>query len=77
MSPLETQVREYQLQLKRRLESVKRINQATDTLEDRVRELAQMRSVLETQLAELSGIASDLHATLHAEAREAADAAAA
>ncbi|HNQ58783.1 MAG: dynamin family protein [Burkholderiales bacterium] len=77
MSPLETQVREYQLQLKRRLESVKRIHQATDTLEDRVRELAQMRSVLETQLAELSGIASNLHATLHAEAREAADAAAA
>ena len=41
MAPLETQVREYQLQLKRRLESVKRIHQATDTLEDRVRELQQ------------------------------------
>ncbi|MBP6761217.1 MAG: dynamin family protein, partial [Thauera sp.] len=39
MSPLETQVREYQIQLKRRLESVKRIHQATDTLEDRVEEL--------------------------------------
>jgi hypothetical protein len=33
MSPLETQVREYQIQLKRRLESVKRIHEATDTLE--------------------------------------------
>ncbi len=71
MAPLETQVREYQLQLKRRLESVKRIHQATDTLEDRLRELAQMQATLEVQLAELSGIADALHATLHAEAKEA------
>lgn len=72
MSPLETQVREYQLQLKRRLESVKRIHQATDTLEDRLRELSQMQATLEVQLAELSGIAEALHTTLHAEAKEAA-----
>lgn len=77
MSPLETQVREYQLQLKRRLESVKRIHQATDTLEDRVRELAQMQAALETQLAELNGIAAALQGTLHAEAGEAAAVAAA
>ncbi|MBS3916247.1 MAG: dynamin family protein [Sulfuritalea sp.] len=77
MAPLETQVREYQLQLKRRLESVKRIHQATDTLEDRVRELAQMQSTLETQLAELTGIAEALHATLHTEARRIAAVAAA
>lgn len=76
MSPLETQVREYQLQLKRRLESVKRIHQATDTLEDRVRELAQMQAALDSQLAELNGIAAALQATLHAEAEEAAAAAA-
>jgi peptidoglycan hydrolase CwlO-like protein len=77
MSPLETQVREYQLQLKRRLESVKRIHQATDTLEDRVRELAQMQGALEAQLAELNGIAAALQGTLHAEAEEAAAVAAA
>jgi len=41
MAPLEIQVREYQLQLKRRLESVRRIHQATDTLENRVEELKQ------------------------------------
>ena len=70
MAPLETQVREYQLQLKRRLESVKRIHQATDTLEDRVRELAQMQATLETQLAELNRIAAALRSTLHAEAQE-------
>lgn len=77
MAPLETQVREYQLQLKRRLESVKRIHQATDTLEDRVRELAQMQSTLETQMAELTGIAEALHATLHTEAKRIAAVAAA
>lgn len=77
MAPLETQVREYQLQLKRRLESVKRIHQATDTLEDRVRELAQMQSTLETQMAELTGIAETLHATLHTEAKRIAAVAAA
>jgi hypothetical protein len=58
-------------------ESVKRIHQATDTLEDRVRELAQMQATLETQLGELNGIAAALHATLHAEAKEAAAVAAA
>jgi hypothetical protein len=72
MAPLETQVREYQLQLKRRLESVKRIHQATDTLEDRVRELAQMHTMLEGQLGELNDIAAALRAALHAEAGQAA-----
>jgi len=76
MAPLETQVREYQLQLKRRLESVKRIHQATDTLEDRVKELAQMRASLEGQLAELNGIANTLHATLHSAGRKSVSAAA-
>ena len=73
MAPLETQVREYQLQLKRRLESVKRIHQATDTLEDRVRELAQMQAALEAQLAELNGLAAALGETLRAEAQAATE----
>ena len=72
MAPLETQVREYQLQLKRRLESVKRIHQATDTLEDRVKELAHMQAALEGQLAELNEVVATLGASLQAKAREAA-----
>jgi ElaB/YqjD/DUF883 family membrane-anchored ribosome-binding protein len=40
MSPLETQVREHQMQLRRRLESIKRIHRASDELEDRIAELA-------------------------------------
>jgi hypothetical protein len=58
MAPLEIQVREYQLQLKRRLESVKRIHQATDTLENRVDELKQSENsvlVLKKELDDLQG----------------------
>jgi len=43
MSPMESQVREHQIQLRRRLESIKRIHQASDTLEDRLHELEQIR----------------------------------
>ena len=39
IAPMETQVREHQIQLKRRLESVQRIHDATETLEERIREL--------------------------------------
>ncbi len=56
MSPLETQVREYQIQLKRRLESVKRIHQATDTLEDRVEELKQSEDGIVAMIAELDAL---------------------
>lgn len=64
MSPLETQVREYQLQLKRRLESVKRIHQATDTLEERVAELQQAEAAMLAQLDELGVIDAAIHAVL-------------
>jgi hypothetical protein len=56
MSPLETQVREYQLQLKRRLESVKRIHDATGTLEERIQELTQTEKGVVKQLDELARI---------------------
>ena len=64
MSPLETQVREYQLQLKRRLESVKRIYQATDTLEDRVDELKQVEAGVCALLAELQAHEDGIRAAL-------------
>ncbi|WP_374324737.1 dynamin family protein [Azonexus sp.] len=56
MAPMETQVREHQIQLKRRLESIKRIHQATDTLEDRIAELDSVGKTLEGQLAMLADI---------------------
>lgn len=72
MSPLETQVREYQLQLKRRLESVKRIHQATDTLEDRVDELKQAEAGLLLLLGELAAIEADIMRALGAQPAAAA-----
>lgn len=56
MAPMETQVREHQIQLKRRLESIKRIHQATDTLEDRIAELEGVERGLQQQLQALAEI---------------------
>jgi hypothetical protein len=53
-------VREHQLQLRRRLESIKRIHKATDTLEDRIAELEQMEAVITAQLGDLSKLQRDL-----------------
>lgn len=71
MSPLETQVREYQIQLKRRLESVKRIHQATDTLEDRVEELKQGENAVLALIAELDALEDGIGAALGVGAAEA------
>ncbi|MEI7614109.1 MAG: dynamin family protein [Betaproteobacteria bacterium] len=49
MAPMEIQIREHQIQLKHRLESIKRIHQATDTLEDRINELLHVESTLVSQ----------------------------
>jgi hypothetical protein len=50
MAPLETQVREHHLQLRRRLESVKRIHRASDELEERIAELEQSEAAMRAQL---------------------------
>jgi Dynamin family len=49
MSPLETQVREHHLQLRRRLESIKRIHQASGDLEERITELEQQADAIRLQ----------------------------
>jgi len=49
MSPMESQVREHQIQLRRRLESIKRIHKATDTLDDRMKELEHVREGIREQ----------------------------
>jgi Dynamin family len=50
MSPLETQVREHHLQLRRRLESIKRIHHASDELEERIAELEQQEAAVRLQV---------------------------
>jgi hypothetical protein len=64
ISPMETQVREHQLQLRRRMESIKRIHKATATLEDRVEELKQMEAALLKQQGELEIIQQSLENAL-------------
>src|SRR5688572_2763049 len=53
MSPLESQVKEHHLQLKRRLESIKRIHRASDELEERIEELNGQAEALDEQIAAL------------------------
>lgn len=67
MAPMETQVREHQLQLRRRLESIKRIHKATDTLEGRIEELEEMDRQLGTQLADMDGRLRNIYAALNAD----------
>jgi hypothetical protein len=54
MAPLETQVREHHLQLRRRLESVKRIHRASDELEERIAELEHAEAGVRAQVSALS-----------------------
>lgn len=60
LAPMETQIHERQLQLRRRLDSIKRIHRATDQLESRIAELEQMQSELRAQLEAISCIAGDM-----------------
>ncbi len=56
MSPMETQVREHQVQLRRRLESIKRIHKASDTLEDRLAELEHVQDGIKQQRSEMEDL---------------------
>jgi predicted GTPase/prefoldin subunit 5 len=56
IAPMETQVREHKIQLKRRLESVSRIHAATETLDERIAELEASVGVVSDQLDQLARI---------------------
>ena len=64
MSPLENQVREVQRQMKHRLESVRRIHEAAEGLEDRIDEVEDATAVLDTQIADLKELEVGLLAAL-------------
>lgn len=64
MAPMETQIRERQIQLKRRLESIKRIHQATDTLEERINELLHVECQVLDQLRDIEGAAQSVRNVL-------------
>jgi hypothetical protein len=67
MAPMETQVREHQLYLKRRLESIRRIHQASETLEERIEELENLRHDLERQTTDMDCIHETLQGLLKLE----------
>lgn len=57
---METYVREHHTQLRRRLESVKRIHRASDTVEQRLAELNEMHAELAAQHKRFSGFQNNL-----------------
>lgn len=67
IAPMESQVREHQLQLRRRLESIKRIYKATDTLEERIVELETIEKNIAAQLESLNGLRFNIKTALSAE----------
>lgn len=75
IAPMESQVREHQLQLRRRLESIKRIYKATDTLEDRILELEAIESSIQAQMNDLQVLRTHMKNALAFEVAEAAVAA--
>ncbi len=74
MSPMESQVREHQIQLRRRLESIKRIHKASDTLDDRLNELKDVRDGIHAQDQALERQAETITQILMAPAGPDADA---
>ena len=64
-------MREHQVQLRRRLESIKRIHQASDTLEDRLDELNTSRDAVRKQEQELELRLGKVLDLLHYETAEA------
>jgi len=51
MSPIETQVREHQAQLRQRLDAVRRVLEANDSLESRIHEIERQRAEVEQRIA--------------------------
>jgi Dynamin family len=67
MSPIEGQVREYQTQLRRRLDSVRRVLDASDSLESRITEMDEQRTEVEQQIALFDELGAQVKSSLHAD----------
>jgi ubiquinone biosynthesis protein UbiJ len=60
MTPMESQIREHQLHQRRRMESIKRIHNATEELEDRIGELEHAESTARAQMLAIEAIVIDV-----------------
>ncbi len=67
MAPLEAQIGEHKLQLKRRRKSIEKIHMATDSLEEKVQAFEQMQADLEAQKTELKRLENELKAAILAQ----------
>jgi hypothetical protein len=64
MSPLETEIREHQGQLRRRLESMRRISQTGESLEERMEEMRFMRESVREQSEQHENLVSRINRCL-------------
>jgi len=69
MAPIETQIREHQLALKRRLDGIRRIHEATDSLEGRIAELTGSERDLLRQILDFDAVVDRVRGMLAPEAR--------
>jgi hypothetical protein len=67
MAPLEGQIREHQGQLRRRLESIRQIQDTSHTLEQRLEEATARESEVQSLLLALDDLDDNLQTVLHAE----------
>ncbi|HYF57330.1 MAG TPA: dynamin family protein [Burkholderiaceae bacterium] len=67
IAPIESQVREHQAQLRRRLDAVQRVIDASGQLEERIAELREQRTQVERQLESLQALCREVHAALERE----------
>ncbi|MDR3298462.1 MAG: dynamin family protein [Candidatus Accumulibacter sp.] len=70
IAPIETQIRERQRQLRHRLESVQRVQQTSDTLEERVNDMTHTESQLFEQLRGLENAGETVRGILYASVTE-------
>lgn len=67
MAPLEAQIGEHKLQLKRRKKSIEKIHVATDSLEEKVLAFEQMQLELDMHRAELTRLENELKTAIMAQ----------
>lgn len=66
MAPLEAQIGEHKLQLKRRKKSIEKIHLATDSLEEKLLSFEQMQADMDMQRAQLMRLENELKAAIAA-----------
>lgn len=64
MTPVETQVREHQAQLRRRMDSVQRVMDAGDSLDGRLQELEVSRTRIERQIEQMKSLVDAVQAVV-------------